>query len=107
DILEPSMDLESDLGIDSIKRVQILSTLAEQYPDRPQPAPGDLAHLRTIAAIAEYISSDIPAAPAQSVEPQVVTVPTKIVEPPAAIAPTPSVSIPNEPSKTNGVQLAT
>lgn len=53
-ILEPSMDLESDLGIDSIKRVQILSALLEQHPTQSAPPQEEIAQLRTIEAIAAY-----------------------------------------------------
>ena len=33
DMLNLGMDLEGDLGIDSIKRVEILSAVADQVPD--------------------------------------------------------------------------
>ncbi len=55
EMLEMSMDIEADLGIDSIKRVEILGALLEIYPDLPRPNPEELAQLRTLAEIAEYI----------------------------------------------------
>ncbi len=54
-MLELSMDMEADLGIDSIKRVEILGALLELFPDLPRPNPEDLAELRTIGQIVEYL----------------------------------------------------
>jgi len=56
DTLEPSIDLEADLGVDSIKRVEILSTLQDRRPDLPAPEPEDLARLRTIGQIAAFVA---------------------------------------------------
>ena len=41
------MDMESDLGIDSIKRVEILGTAQEKIPSLPE-IPRALAELRTL-----------------------------------------------------------
>ncbi|MDH6103493.1 SDR family NAD(P)-dependent oxidoreductase [Chrysosporum ovalisporum ANA283AFssAo] len=60
EMLEMSMDIEADLGIDSIKRVEILGTLLELYPDLPQPNPEELAPLRTLQEIVEYINTLVP-----------------------------------------------
>jgi Phosphopantetheine attachment site len=43
DMLELDMDLEAELGIDSIKQVEILSALRERLPDMPQIDPARLA----------------------------------------------------------------
>lgn len=56
DILEADMDLEGELGVDSIKQVEILSTLRDRKPDLPEIEPEKLVELRTIAAIAQMIS---------------------------------------------------
>ena len=56
DMLDADMDLEGELGVDSIKQVEILSTLREQMPELPEIDPERLVELRTIAAIAEMIS---------------------------------------------------
>ncbi|MHC5719517.1 MAG: phosphopantetheine-binding protein, partial [Nostoc sp.] len=37
EMLEMDMDMEADLGIDSIKRVEILGALQEMYPNLPKP----------------------------------------------------------------------
>ena len=55
------MDMETDLGIDSIKRVEILGVMQELYPGMPSVNPEDLAELRTLAQIVAYISQQSPA----------------------------------------------
>lgn len=55
DTLSMDMDLEADLGIDSIKRVEILSTLQQQLPNLPALDPTELATLRTFREIAVYL----------------------------------------------------
>ncbi|WP_375209220.1 beta-ketoacyl synthase N-terminal-like domain-containing protein [Hyphomonas jannaschiana] len=55
DMLDADMDLEGELGVDSIKQVEILSTLREEIPDLPEIDPERLVELRTISAIAEMI----------------------------------------------------
>ncbi|MBD2293389.1 SDR family NAD(P)-dependent oxidoreductase [Anabaena sphaerica FACHB-251] len=57
EMLELSMDIEADLGIDSIKRVEILGGLLELYPDLPKPNPEELGQLRTLGQIAEYMQN--------------------------------------------------
>ncbi len=56
DTLNPDMDLEADLGIDSIKRVEILSAVREKLPGAPQVKPEHLGTLRTLRSIADYLS---------------------------------------------------
>ncbi|MER3491473.1 MAG: beta-ketoacyl synthase [Mastigocladus sp. ERB_26_2] len=55
EMLELSMDIEADLGIDSIKRVEILGALLDLYPDLPKPNPEELGQLRTLGQIVEYM----------------------------------------------------
>ena len=59
DMLELSMDLEADLGIDSIKRVEILGALQEKLPDLQVQA-DELAERRTLGEILETFSSVSP-----------------------------------------------
>ncbi|HEY9668576.1 MAG TPA: SDR family NAD(P)-dependent oxidoreductase, partial [Coleofasciculaceae cyanobacterium] len=54
-MLELDMDMEADLGIDSIKRVEILGAVQELYPDLPKANPEELAELRTLGQIVEYL----------------------------------------------------
>ena len=68
EMLELSMDMEADLGIDSIKRVEILGGLLEIYPDLPKPNPEELGQLRTLEQIAEYMQTLVPDILNQQVE---------------------------------------
>lgn len=56
EMLEPDMDLEGELGVDSIKQVEILSALRETMPDLPEVEPEHIAELRTIRKIADFLS---------------------------------------------------
>jgi acyl transferase domain-containing protein/acyl carrier protein/NAD(P)-dependent dehydrogenase (short-subunit alcohol dehydrogenase family) len=64
DTINPDMDLEADLGIDSIKRVEILSAVSEKLPGAPKVKPEHLGTLRTLKSIADYLSQGMSAAPA-------------------------------------------
>jgi hypothetical protein len=56
-MLELSMDMESELGIDSIKRVEILAAVQEQAPALPQVDAAHMGTLRTLGQIVEYMQS--------------------------------------------------
>jgi acyl transferase domain-containing protein/NAD(P)-dependent dehydrogenase (short-subunit alcohol dehydrogenase family) len=55
DMLNLDMDMESDLGIDSIKRVEILSAFQERFPDAPVVQPEDVSKLRTLAQVIAFL----------------------------------------------------
>ncbi len=55
DILTPDMDLEADLGIDSIKRVQILAGVSQKRPDLPVVEASAMSAIRTIGAIIDHL----------------------------------------------------
>jgi polyketide-type polyunsaturated fatty acid synthase PfaA len=57
DMLELEMDMEGDLGIDSIKRVEIMSAVMDDFPDLPQVNPDELAALKTLGQIIEVMVS--------------------------------------------------
>jgi len=59
DMLELGMDMEADLGIDSIKRVEILGAVQEIITDLPELNPEDLAELRTLGEIVSYMQSKV------------------------------------------------
>ncbi|WP_198779866.1 type I polyketide synthase [Shewanella putrefaciens] len=61
EMLELSMDMEADLGIDSIKRVEILGTVQDELPSLPELSPEDLAECRTLGEIVNYMNSKLPA----------------------------------------------
>jgi polyketide-type polyunsaturated fatty acid synthase PfaA len=56
EMLELSMDMEADLGIDSIKRVEIFGAITEQHPEISGINPQELAELRTLEEIVDYMS---------------------------------------------------
>ena len=58
------MNLEADLGIDSIKRVEILSALREKAPELPEPDAETLGKLHTLGQIVEVLGGSTAAAPA-------------------------------------------
>ncbi|MDP5144831.1 beta-ketoacyl synthase N-terminal-like domain-containing protein, partial [Shewanella sp. ULN5] len=62
EMLELGMDMEADLGIDSIKRVEILGTVQDELPGLPELSPEDLAECRTLGEIVDYMNSKLPAA---------------------------------------------
>ncbi len=57
------MDIEADLGIDSIKRVEILSALEEKMPGLPAVAPEDMGRLKTLGQIIDFLSVPRPENP--------------------------------------------
>ncbi len=64
DALDLDMRLDDDLGIDSIKRVEILSALQERHPALPAPPPDRLGSFHTLRAIAEFLAGASDTAPA-------------------------------------------
>jgi acyl transferase domain-containing protein/NAD(P)-dependent dehydrogenase (short-subunit alcohol dehydrogenase family) len=79
--LNADMDLESDLGIDSIKRVEILSAIQEKLPGAPRVKPEHLGTLRTLKQIVAFLSEGMSTSEAQP--------PTRRVDAPSV---TPSVN---------------
>ena len=58
DMLNPDMNMDTDLGIDSIKRVEILSAFQEAMPEAPAVNAEDLSALQTLAQIVEYMTAE-------------------------------------------------
>ncbi|MDH3585253.1 MAG: acyltransferase domain-containing protein, partial [Phycisphaerae bacterium] len=81
EMLELDMSLDTDLGIDSIKRVEILSALQEALPDAPTVKPEQLGTLQTLRQIVEFLDGG--AAPAVQA---------------SASAPAPAISVVAEPA---------
>ncbi|MCK4767151.1 MAG: SDR family NAD(P)-dependent oxidoreductase, partial [Desulfobacula sp.] len=65
EMLEPSMNLESDLGIDSIKRVEILSKLEQELDHIETISSDDIANLKTIEEIITYLTKSDQKAPVE------------------------------------------
>jgi NADP-dependent 3-hydroxy acid dehydrogenase YdfG len=58
EMLGLEMDMESDLGIDSIKRVEVFSGLRERVPGLPEIDPAGMASLRTLGQIVAHLSPE-------------------------------------------------
>lgn len=57
EVIELDMDLEADLGIDSIKRVEILGGLQSRFPDLPAPSPEVAGELRKLQQILDFLDA--------------------------------------------------
>ncbi|MFO0881340.1 MAG: beta-ketoacyl synthase N-terminal-like domain-containing protein [Gemmataceae bacterium] len=89
EMLELGMSLDADLGIDSIKRVEILSALQERLPDAPTVKPEHLGTLHTLGDITAFLAGSTgapapirapePSAPGPTPSPR--TVPSPAVQP--------------------------
>ena len=55
EMLEPEMELEADLGVDSIKQVEIMAQMEERVPGLPEVEANQMAELRSLNAIADYL----------------------------------------------------
>lgn len=62
EMLNMDMHIEADLGIDSIKRVEIMSALAEKIPNFPELNPADLGKILTLKDILTHIQINSKAA---------------------------------------------
>jgi acyl carrier protein len=59
EMLRLDMDIEADLGIDSIKRVEILSAVREQAPELPEFDMAEMGSLNTLGEIVEYMKTNV------------------------------------------------
>ncbi|MDP2307070.1 MAG: SDR family oxidoreductase, partial [Pseudomonadota bacterium] len=64
EMLNLEMNLEADLGIDSIKRVEILSALRERAPNTPEVDADSMAALKTLGQIVAFLGASPVGAPA-------------------------------------------
>jgi acyl transferase domain-containing protein len=69
DMLELGMDLEADLGIDSIKRVEILSAVQDRVPGMPELDNDRLSALRTLEEVVDYLAEVSGVSPGKPVAP--------------------------------------
>ncbi|WP_437968849.1 SDR family NAD(P)-dependent oxidoreductase [Sorangium sp. So ce260] len=91
EMLGLQMELESDLGIDSIKRVEILSAVRDRTPGLSEVDASALAQLRTLGQVVDHLRASLPAgAPAAAVRPAVAS--PAAATAPAAPAATPAVA---------------
>jgi len=61
EMLELDMELDADLGIDSIKRVEIFSALQERMPEAPTLKTEHLGSLRSLRHVVDFLSSHLSA----------------------------------------------
>jgi acyl transferase domain-containing protein/acyl carrier protein/NAD(P)-dependent dehydrogenase (short-subunit alcohol dehydrogenase family) len=85
DMLELGMSLDADLGIDSIKRVEILSGLKDRLPEAPEFGPDQLGTFHTLGDIVNYIAASsapqgIPSNPASNASPSAPAASTSAIE---------------------------
>ena len=66
EMLDLDMDLEADLGIDSIKRVEILSQFEEKLPGCPAVSPDMMGALKTLGQITRHFNNAGAASPQQA-----------------------------------------
>jgi len=66
DMLEADMSLDGDLGVDSIKRVEILSAVQTALPDAPVITPEDLGVLQTLGQMVAHLGVQSPVVSGQS-----------------------------------------
>lgn len=93
DMLEPEMDMEADLGIDSIKRVEILGAMEDQVEGLPAIEAETLSELRTLGQIVEIMSSQ-KAAPEDLPANEEVVVKKKVDQRTLGVTPVKLISLP-------------
>ena len=87
DMLEDTLDLEADLGIDTVKQVEIFAKAAGHF-GFPVPEDLKLRDLNTIAKLADYISDKVgPGEPTTPTASDNDTAPAEVSAPPAPTAP--------------------
>ena len=59
EMVDSEMDLEADLGIDSIKRVEIMSALRDRIPSVSDADPETMGELRSLGEIGAYLSQTV------------------------------------------------
>ncbi|WP_432791857.1 SDR family NAD(P)-dependent oxidoreductase [Mycolicibacterium sp. ELW1-p] len=75
DMLGLGMEMEAELGIDSIKQVEILAALQAKFPGAPEILASELANLRTLQDVVDTVSGFAAPAPAAAPAVAVATVP--------------------------------
>ena len=86
EMLDLDMDLEADLGIDSIKRLEILAGVQTRLPEMPAVDSTYVGSLRTLRNIIDYMRTTAsPADAPQPAQPATVEAPNPPVAPPAPL----------------------
>src|SRR6476646_3892920 len=73
EVFSEGIELEAELGIDSVKQTELLARVTEKYGLPPRPADFRLSDYRTMGRIVDFIASAAPAnsavPPIESIEP--------------------------------------
>ncbi|WP_371640167.1 SDR family NAD(P)-dependent oxidoreductase [Streptomyces virginiae] len=84
DMLDPELDLEADLSIDSIKRVEIIGALADRIGLPQDPTSGsaesaveELSRIKTLRGIVDWITTHTPTTPEPTTTPAPTPAPTR------------------------------
>ncbi|UMP06726.1 type I polyketide synthase [Amycolatopsis sp. EV170708-02-1] len=72
EMLDAGMELEGDLGIDSIKRVEILSAVSRRFPEMARLDASEFAAVRSVGQIAAKLRDHSPVSPVPVVKAPVV-----------------------------------
>ncbi len=89
EMLEPGMSLANDLGIDSIKRVEILAAMRERVPSLPEFDPTEMGALNTLGEIVDYMNAQLGSNGGAPTPTQGIPTATPVAPTPASVAPTP------------------
>ncbi len=92
------LDIEADLGIDSIKRVEILSALEEKIPGLRPVTPEDMPRLKTLSAMVSFFAAPRAATPPPDPAPAVRSAAAQEPPPPEA-PPAPAKSVAPAPRR--------
>ncbi|MFE3583770.1 SDR family NAD(P)-dependent oxidoreductase [Streptomyces vinaceus] len=91
DMLDPELDLEADLSIDSIKRVEIIGALADRIGLPADPGSGsgesaveELSRIKTLRGIVDWVTSHAPAQAAPATPALAAPAPAWVATAPAA-----------------------
>ena len=104
EMLELNMDMEADLGIDSIKRVEIFGALTAQNPSMSDINPNELTELRTLGEIVDYVSSKVGGGTTTTAAPAAIT--TVNTPAPSVVTSTPAAPTSNGAVDTSKMEAA-
>ena len=64
EVFTPDVELESELGVDSVKQTELLGRLSEEYGLPPRPADFRLANYNTLRKVTDFVFGALTGAPA-------------------------------------------
>ncbi|MFO0948366.1 MAG: SDR family NAD(P)-dependent oxidoreductase [Planctomycetota bacterium] len=108
EMLQLDMELDGDLGIDSIKRVEIFSAFQEKFPEAPVVQSDQLGTLRTLKDVVDFLfggsaSSSVEVKPVLSEEPGAATIRNPLLPEDSSVAKNP---LPSGEGRVRGPETA-